>query len=229
MKAADGNYAIAAKALEMNEQVLRVRVAQDAQLKAVWSRDASATQVPNEAELMQRELPPDTPPMLPDKVEDNTMAEAIMATDRRILREGLQTAGIQVSTIEKLGLMEGFALNTARFLGASLDLTHRITVFQGVSLFEQAEFIKKTYLEDASLPHELKIEWTKCYAEISDLIGKSSDRVLAGTQAAVAMMRKKEGEGDKGGKRKLGFQPLKRASQQQTTEEPQGGGGGGQG
>ncbi len=210
MKAANGNYAIAAAALDSTDGALRAFIARDQQLASIWLTDMEKVDTPDEADLMTRAMPTvkmDVASVI--NVDSDVLGEAALRQDREILRAGLQSAGIKAHTINKLGLMENFAANTGRFLGASLDMTHRVTVFQGVALFERAEYIKEHYLEDETLPHEVRIEWQKAYNEVAELIAKTSDRVLAGTQAAVSMLRKKEESDGGASKGKPGFQPLK--------------------
>lgn len=209
MRAAKGDFHLAAEALGCQHQTLYLFVGRDQQLSALWLPNPDKAHTPDEADLMTRSVPPVTVARV-EQANNNELAEAMMAQDREILRQGLQAVGIKSGTIKKLGLMENFAANTGRFLAASLDITHRVMVFQGVNLFERAEYIKETYLEDETLPHEIKIEWQKAYNELAEQIGKTSDRVLAGTQAAVAMMKRKE-ESENGGKQEkvVGFQPLK--------------------
>lgn len=210
MKAAKGDFHLAAEGLGRAVETVKEFVAKDSQLAALWLPDAEKVHTPDESDLMTRSMPPALSVNGVERVKDNVLAESLMAQDREILRQGLQAVGIQHDTIKKLGLMENFATNTGRFLGASLDMTHRITVFQGVALFEEAEKIREKYLNDDTLPHEIRLEWQKAYNEIADLIGKTSDRVLAGTQAAVAMMKKKDEDSGSGEKEKVvGFQPLK--------------------
>jgi len=216
MKEARGDYDLAAAGLECAVISLKQFIQRDPQLSAIWSPNVDQVTVPDEADLMRRTLPKNTAPV-PKVLTDDVIGEAMLRADRDILRAGLKGAGISEGAIAKLGLMEDMAVNTGRFLGAALDLTHRMTVFQGVALFEQAEWIRLNILQDESLPHEIRIEWQKAYTDISEVLGKTSDRVLAGTQAAVAMLKKKEEvEGGKGGKGKPGFEPLKKVGQEPT-------------
>lgn len=207
MKEADGDFALAAAALDSPEGTLRGFVARDPQLAALWLPDSEKVSTPDEGELMTRAERPGDMHVAP--LKGNALGEAVLRADREIMRRGLEGAGIDPAIVRKLGLFEDMAMNTGRFLGAGLDITHRLTLYQGIALFERAEKIKKDYLDDETLPMELRIEWQKCYNEIAELIGKTSDRVLAGTQAAVAMLKKKdENEGGKGEEKVVGFQPL---------------------
>ncbi len=204
MREAHGDFSLAAEGIGRSEAAVRRFVSLDPQLSALWLPNRDDVTLPDEEEVMNR-----TPTSfgVPNKISGDVLGEAMMRQNREILRQGLQAAGIRPETINKLQLFEGMAENTGAFLAAGLDITHKLTLFQGVSLFEQAEKIKKQYLEDESLPMELRIEWAKVYTEISELVGKTSDRMLVATQAAVAMLKKKE-EGDSKGEKVVGFQPL---------------------
>lgn len=215
MKEARGDYDLAAAGLDCAVLTLKSFVLRDPQLAAIWISDVGKIKTPDEADLMIREMPKNMVPT-PKLLGDDVVGEAMLRADRDILRTGLKSAGISEKTIQKLGLMEDMAVNTGRFLGAALDVTHRVTVFNGVALFEESERIRSEYLSDLTLPHEVRIEWAKVYVGIAEVLGKTSDRVLAGTAAAVAMLKKKEEVegGGKGGKGKPGFEPLKKVGQE---------------
>ncbi|MCW5549987.1 MAG: hypothetical protein KIT44_13570 [Opitutaceae bacterium] len=121
-----------------------------------------------------------------------------MRQNRELLRGGLQKAGISDDTLNKLKIFDEFAVHSGEFLVASLDLTHRMMVYNTVALFERAEYIKKNYLENELLDDEIKVQWQECYNEICDIIGKGYDRTLNGTQAMARMI----GGGDDGKKKK---------------------------
>lgn len=120
----------------------------------------------------------------------------IMKQDQSLLRYGLERAGIKAATIEKLRIFEDFSDNTGRFLVSTLDLTHRMQVYQNAALFEEAEFIRTNYLQNETLPHELRLEWMKRFVEISELIGKTFDRTLVGTETIARMLKGAKPDGD---------------------------------
>jgi hypothetical protein len=124
-----------------------------------------------------------------------------------ILRDGLEKAGIQKSTIEKLRAFDGFAPNAGEFLISALDLTHRSMVFLSVHLLEEAQRIKTDYLDDETLEHEYKIQWQSAYNDIVEQIGKCYDRTLTGTQAMAKMIGTDQPDKKK---KKPGFKELKR-------------------
>lgn len=209
LKAAEGQFGMAALAIGCTEQAIRAYVARDAELSALWTPNPDSVSEPSGLEILMRSSAP--MPASRPKPDQNAMAEMMLIEDREILRQGLEAAGIRRETIQKLGLMEGFAKNTGRFLGAALDLTHKLTVFQGVSLFERAEYIKTHYLENETYPDEMKIEWQKAYNECCELIAKTSDRVLVGTTAVVNVLKERDKEkGKKGDTKAVGFEPLQR-------------------
>lgn len=144
--------------------------------------------------------------------EDAELAELIRKQEFDLMREGLKKAGIKEETLQKLSVLDGLAPNSGRFLVASLDLSHKMMVYSNIQLMEQADFIKTKYLEDETLGMEYKIEWQKAFNEICDILGKGYDRTLAGTQAMAKIMAGQEDKEGKGGKRKPGFSPLKRAT-----------------
>lgn len=133
-----------------------------------------------------------------------------MAQNRDLMRNGLRKAGISQDTLNKLEIFEGFADNAGQFLVASLDMTHRMMVYQTVKLLERAEYIEKTYLNDVTLDDEVKIQWQSAYTDIIEQVGKAYDRTLVGTQAMAKLLGTKDGDEEKG-KTKPGFKPLRAA------------------
>jgi len=199
MKAARGVVNTAAKILGCTPVLLRTRIGTDPQLRAAFLKTTEAVEAPDELQVALRKE-------VPEKITDNQMAEVISHQDREILRHGLSKSGIKDSTIDKLRTFDGFAANTGKFLAGSLDLTHRMMIYQTVALFERAEKIKLDYLDDDSLCHEARIEWQRAYNEIAELVQKSYDRTLQGTQVLVNIMRaKKDDEGNNIKKRKPSF------------------------
>ena len=122
------------------------------------------------------------------RVGDAVVADVVAVQEADLIRDGLKKAGIKDSTLEKLKTLSGLNVSGGRFLVASLDLAHRMTVYQSVALMEQAEYIKDHYLQNDKLTQEERYNWQRAYNEIAELIGKTFDRTLAGTQAMVAMM-----------------------------------------
>lgn len=203
MKLAKGNRALAAQALGRDVAWLNNRINCNQQMAAVYGMNPK---LPNEVSTMvkpegeKKDLPPAT---------DNLLGMQIMKQDMELLRHGLKRAGIKDETIELLRIFEDFSDNTGRFLVCTLDVTHRMQVYQAMALFEEAETIRKTYLHDDTLAHELRLEWQRRYNEISELLGKTFDRTLIGTETIARMLK-----GSKPvdvGKKKPKFTPLRQA------------------
>lgn len=196
---AGGDYAVAAASLGITENALRLRVSGSQQLSALFQVEPK---VPTATTVLERDAPPEQI----DRGE-NVLADLVSAQNRMLMRQGLLQAGIKQTTIDKLRVLEGMATNAGEFLVASLDMTHRMMILQGVRLFEEAERIKTDYLDDATLDDEIKIQWQGAYNDICDQIGKCFDRTLVGTQALAKLLGT-----DKEDKKKVkpGFKPLKR-------------------
>lgn len=160
----------------------------------------------NEVEVITRgarDLPSE---MTMPTVGDSMLAEQIRRQDMEIIRGGLEKAGISRATLDKLRVFDDFAPNAGRFLVASLDMSHKMMMFQNVALMEEAEFIRANYLRNEALDPELRIEWQKCYNEICDILGKGYDRTLNGTQVMAKIVAGKVR--NEGPKAKPSFTPL---------------------
>ena len=180
--AADGNVTLAAQAVGLSPITVNSRIESSSRIAAA----AGKTIPMSETEIETRK------PMLVGRdreVGDAVLADVVAAQEADLIRDGLRKAGIKQATLEKLRTLSGLNMSGGRFLVASLDLAHRMTVHQSVSLFEEAEHIKNTYLHNDELTHEERYNWQRAYNEIAELIGKTFDRTLAGTQAMVAMQR----------------------------------------
>lgn len=123
------------------------------------------------------------------EVGDAILGEVVAAQEADLIRDGLRKAGIKQATLDKLKTLSGLNVSGGRFLVASLDLAHRMTVYQAVALLEESEHIKTAYLHNEELTQEERYNWQRAYNEIAELLGKTFDRTLAGTQAMVAMQR----------------------------------------
>jgi len=122
-------------------------------------------------------------------VGDAALGDVVAANEADIIRGGLRDAGIKEETLKKLQTLAGLNLSGGRFLVATLDMSHKMMVYQSVALLEEADHIKKTYLHNDELTQEERYNWQRAYNEIAELLGKTFDRTLAGTQAMVAMMK----------------------------------------
>lgn len=202
---AKGDFKLAAAALGISENALRLRVSKNAQLRALYQ--VGDVSPPHQGIVYEREQPPLT-------TLTALESEHLLRTNQQIMRNGLAAAGISAETVDKLKLFENFAPNSGEYLVAALDISHRMMLFQNVSLFERAEWIKKNILDRAGIPGTedeafsplVLIEWQRVYNEICELIGKGYDRTLNGTQA-LAKIVGDGGEKSKGKKKKFGFSP----------------------
>jgi hypothetical protein len=183
MKLAKGNRALAAQALGRDVAWINNRISCNQQMSAVY---ATNPKVPDEVSTIVK---PEggKPTVVP--ATDNLLGMQIMKQDMELLRKGLSRAGIKQETIELLRIFEDFSDNTGRFLVCTLDVTHRMQVYQAMALFEEAEHIRKTYLKNEVLAHEIKLEWQRRYNEISELLGKTFDRTLIGTETIARMLK----------------------------------------
>ncbi len=195
------DFTLAGKVLGTTGERLRIRAKKSAKLAALLDRTPGAPPAPTD---MVYRKPPAEPPVI---AENTALGEQLLKVNREILRNGLEKAGIQKSTIEKLRAFDGFAPNAGEFLISALDLTHRSMVFLSVHLLEEAQRIKTDYLDDETLEHEYKIQWQSAYNDIVEQIGKCYDRTLTGTQAMAKMIGTDQPDKKK---KKPGFKELKR-------------------
>ena len=203
------DYNVAAMALAMDVSSLRQRV------KGMSEAEKSFTliepDIPTRISTMMRERDENIPTPL-----EESLGEQIIRMNRQILRDGLSRAGIKPATIEKLKAFDGFASSAGDFLLASLDLSHRSMVYLMVTLLEQADQIKKDYLDTSSdgsgriIDEETRLGWQDAYTDIVDQVGRCYDRTLVGTQAMARMLG--TDKGDKKAK-KPGFKALRRVEE----------------
>jgi len=203
MKAADGNFPLAAAALDMNIQVLRVRVSNDPQLRALWlikdDPDLTDVDVINRSKL----------PKSVDTDSGDDVAYALTRQEFKVANlAALTKSGISQETIDKLSVFDRLSEDTGMFLTASLRTSHQIMYVQTVKLFEESERISKEYLEDVTIDGDVRREWYKVYLDITNQLQKAYDRNMAGaltTAKLIAMQKRKGGEGKK---KKAGFTPI---------------------
>lgn len=189
--ASEGNVRLAAEALDIPEINIRKRMDASPRIAAAGGKVVN---------VGAKEEDTRNKPLLTgdDKIAGNqAMGEIVAANEADIIRGGLRDAGIKEETLEKLRKLGGLNLSGGRFLVATLDMSHKMMVYQAVSLMEEADFIKANYLHNEEMSHEDRYNWQRAYNEIAELLGKTFDRTLSGTQAMVAMMGK-AGQGKKG-------------------------------
>lgn len=194
----------------MTKASLRMRVHKNDRLRALYM-PGSAPKPPQEAmEVADRDMS-ELPEQVP--VGDRAAAEAVRKQDIALVRLGLQEAGLKADTINLLAKFDDFAPSVGRFLGATLDISHKMMFIQTSKLFEEAEYIREHYLHNQTLRADIRLEWQKVYNEICDLLGKTYDRTLNGTQTLAKLMAASKAGKEKGqGKSKPGFEPLKKVN-----------------
>lgn len=196
MKAANGDYRLAAAAMGMEPHTLHARIQNNPQLRALYITKGERDVVPTDAQVQTREKPP--------AVEvDDQLAKAMDIQNRDLLNGGLARAGIKQSTLDKLSTLGSATESAGKFLIASLDLSHRMMIYLNVSLLEQAEEIRTRYLTNESVPSDHRLEWQKVYNQIVNEIGKCYDRTLNGTSALVKITDRKQAAKEKPGFRTL--------------------------
>jgi len=200
LKAFGGICSEAAQALGLTEAQLRYEVDKDPRLCAMFKVNVGEGVTPDEVEILTRQS------SFAKSTENKDLAHAINKQNLQLMADGLAKAGIKEDTLKKIKSLGDFDMHAGQFLAGSLDMSHRMVVYTSVSLMEEAEHIKKTYLGDSGLPPKVKLEWQKAYNQIVDLLGKSYDRVLTGTQAMIKMTTP-SGEGRRKNA-KPAFQPL---------------------
>jgi len=184
-----GDLKAAAQALEVSHKSLTEHIYNVPRLRAMFLKEFGdgGGVVPDEVETMLRDI--DIPGL---RANDPLAREsrAIRNMNLDVMTDGLSRAGIGQHTIDKLKDLGGFEAHAGMFLVGSLDMMHRMLVYSGVSLMEQAEFIKENHLNDSSLPMKERLAWQRMYNQITDMMGKTYDRILSGTQAMVKITRK---------------------------------------
>lgn len=217
MTIAEGDLAVTAEALKIKESLLRDRVEHSRKLKGAWhliktkvtdtDKPAGPTMAPGEMHTRNEETKVITSTAEYGEgrggAPKQQLANETAKQDLELLIGGLEKTGISAATITSLRDLSDIKLNTGMFLVTSLDLIHRSMIRQAISLFEEAQFIKKTYLRDMQLAESDRQGWQRHYTEICEQLGKASDRILAGTQALVQIHNgKKPSEGRNKGRNK---------------------------
>jgi|TARA_Y100000310_G_scaffold175913_1_gene176052 hypothetical protein len=202
MNEAGGDYGVASAILDCNKSELSQKICKNQQLRALYIRTGDK-EIPNETEQMIRDIS-DAPKT---KIEED-MVDAIQTQNMDILQGGLSEAGLKPETIAKLQTLGKFEQNAGKFLVSSLDMMHRMVVYNGATLFEHTEYMKKKLGEIEKDPSTSLKDWIavqRCFNTTVEQLMKSYDRVLTGTQ----VMAKLSGGGKKQAPAKPGFTPLK--------------------
>lgn len=188
---------MAARVLGIDESTVRERVARIPELRALYgnrSEDATVPAPPSEGATMLR-----NPSQLPVAVPAADLGQMVEVTEK-LLRGGLEQLGVPKATIAKLRDLSALRIDAGAMLAVSLQDTHQLYYLQLLSLQARADEIKARYLsEDQEVDAEGKktpsidpmarMFWQRAHTEIIEQLGKGYDRMLAGTQAMVTMMK----------------------------------------
>lgn len=202
-----GDVRAAAKSLRVSPASLSNAIYNNKRLRSLFIVNVVDADIePSEVDQMVREA---DLPNIGDEGEDNELRRNLMTQNIDILADGLERNGISPKTAAKLKGLGQIEKSAAKFLVGSLDMMHRMVVYNGANLLEMSENIKEKYL-DTNVPMSVKerLQWQRMYNQITDQIGKNYDRVLSGTTAMVKLTAPKGGDGNK--KAKPGFRPLKK-------------------
>lgn len=197
MRLAGGNIPAAAAALRMTQEQLRTRMAQDPRVRALFpsqeamEADGAPDFLPSaDEQIAGRETPEPAPVVLPTRaaevaIGDHQLGQSTAAQ----MEETLRMVGVREGTINKLRSFGGFEQITGRAIGHSLKMMHQMVVVSSVSLFDQAEHIRATYLDAEDATPEQKLQWYPVYTALMDLIGKGYDRTMKGTLALTSILK----------------------------------------
>lgn len=153
---------------------------------------------PTEATTMLRS-PSKTP--LPIPAAD--LGQMVKVTEKLLGPGGLKKLGVPEATLAKLRDLRALNIDFGGFLAVSLQDTHQLYYLQLLGLQARADEIKRLYLSEEEPDPEGKrpvvdplqrMFWQRAHTEIVEQLGKGWDRMMAGTQAMVAMER---GKGNK--------------------------------
>jgi hypothetical protein len=208
-----GDVEATAATLKVSPAVVAKRIYKSPQLRAAFgqaigiSGDSSIVEPTGEDEQIMRNV---TIPSASDNSEKSKIIAAMQVQNIDLIADGLQRNGISKETVDKLKSLGKIEQSAAQFLVGSLDMMHRMVVYTGASLMEQAENIRTEYLDPKkAISMKERLVWQRLYNQVVDQMGKSYDRVLNGTTAMVKLTTPK-GK-DEGAKSKPGFRPLKKA------------------
>ena len=185
LRDSDNDLNHAAKMLNVSPKSLSQTIYNTKRLRALFIKDPKGKgEVPDEIEQMVREVPHIT---TRDNSKEGQLVDAIKRENLSVMADGLTKAGIGKETINKLESLGQFERNAGAFLVGALDMMHRTVVYNSITLMEEAERIRDTYLKDPNLPPAQLLAWQRAYGQLLELQGKSYDRVLSGTQAMVKL------------------------------------------
>lgn len=210
-----GDIPAAGRALRVSPGTLTNHVYKNPRLRALFVKDVMGVDLePDDVQQMVRDV---EVPRSDDKSETSILQRNLLTQNLDLLADGLQRAGIKPETVEKLKKLGEIEKGAAGFLVSSLDMMHRSVVYSGIEMMERATEIRTNYL-DNSIPMSAKDRqgWQRQYNQLMDMLGKSYDRVLHGTEVMVKLTAPKE---KKDLNAKPGFKPLTKQAERPNGQE----------
>lgn len=199
-----GDITAAGRALRVSPGTLTNHVYKNPRLRALFVKDVMKSDLePSEVQQVVRDV---DIPRSDDVSESSILQRNLLTQNLDLLADGLANAGISPETVEKLKKLGQIEKGAAGFLVSSLDMMHRSVVYSGIEMMERATEIRTKYLDD-SLPMSAKDRqgWQRQYNQLMDMLGKSYDRVLHGTEVMVKLTTPKTTDKPNA---KPGFKPL---------------------
>lgn len=187
--------------LRVDESTVRERVKNDPQLYALYGKRSvrdDEPKPPTEATTMLR-----SPDDLAPTIKGADLGMMVQETERILLEGGLEKLGVRAATIKKLKSLRDLNVDAGAMLARSLQDTHQLYYLRLLNLDARIDEIYETYLNPESPTYDAEIDpmtrmfWQRAYNECVEQMGKGHDRMMAGTQAMVAMMDRGKDDGAK--------------------------------
>lgn len=192
--------ALVARVLGLDEKSVRERVDRIPETRALYgqrSADAVVDPPPGEGATLLR-----TTAKIPATIPDADLGQMVQVTEK-LLGGGLEKLGVPKATIDKLRNLSALRIDAGAMLAVSLQDTHQLYYLQLLGLQARADEIKRLYLSEdlekadgktAKIDPMARMFWQRAHTEIVEQLGKGYDRMMAGTQAMVAMLKPKKGD-----------------------------------
>ncbi len=125
------------------------------------------------------------------------LGQMVQVTEK-LLGGGLKQLGVPEATIAKLRDLSALRIDAGAMLAVSLQDTHQLYYLQLLTLQARADEIKRLYLSEETpdakgerpvIDPMARMFWQRAHTEIVEQLGKGYDRMMAGTQAMVAMLK----------------------------------------
>lgn len=183
------------RVLGVDVSSVRDRVGRIPELKALYGHRGENSEPPpppNEGATLLR-----TPDLISAPIPAADLGQMVAVTEK-LLNGGFERLGVPAATITKLRDLSALRIDAGAMLAVSLQDTHQLYFLQLLALQARADEIKRLYLSeevpdpDRKLPQidpMARMFWQRAHTEIVEQLGKGYDRMMAGTQAMVAMMK----------------------------------------